>query len=67
VAAFTGAEFDRRYADLEVLDHHQDIQEAKDEIHDGSNRQARHDAATELPTLRRHLKLSQAALAAVPG
>jgi putative membrane protein len=67
VAAFSGADFDRRYADLEVLDHEQDIQEAKDEVSEGTNRQVRQAARKELPTLREHLKLSRAALRAAAG
>jgi putative membrane protein len=67
VAAFTGADFDRSYADLEVLDHEQDIQESKDEIKKGVNRAVRHLAASDLPTLREHLKLSRAALQAAGG
>jgi putative membrane protein len=64
VAAFSGKEFDRRYGDLEVLDHKQDISEAKDEVTQGTNRDVRANARKELPTLRKHLKLSRAALAA---
>jgi predicted outer membrane protein len=67
VAAFTGADFDRSYADLEVLDHEQDIQEAKDEIQKGVNQAVRHLARTEMPTLVEHLKLSREALHAAGG
>jgi putative membrane protein len=67
VAAFTGGDFDRRYADLEVLDHVQDIQESKDEVQKGVNRAVRHLASSDLPTLREHLKLSREALRAVGG
>jgi len=34
VGSFTGATFDRSYAELEVQDHIQDIRETKDEISD---------------------------------
>jgi len=67
VREFQGREFDRWYADLEVQDHVQDIQEATDERDDGCNREIREDAAQEIPTLQQHLKLAQAALAAVGG
>jgi putative membrane protein len=64
VASFTGAAFDRSYADLEVSDHKQDIQESRDETSGGSNPLVRHMAHSELPTLKQHLKLSRAALQA---
>jgi putative membrane protein len=67
VAVFAGADFDRSYADLEVLDHEQDIQEDKDEIQKGVNRAVRRLARSELPTLVEHLKLSRAALQAAGG
>ena len=67
VAGFTGADFDRSYADLEVLDHEQDIQEAKDEIQKGVNQAVRHLARTEMPTLVEHLKLSREALHGAGG
>jgi putative membrane protein len=67
VAAFAGADFDRRYADLEVLDHEQDIQESKDEVQKGVNRAVRHLARSDLPTLVEHLKLSRDALQAAGG
>ena len=35
MAQFDGSDFDRWYADLEVQDHIQDIQEAKDEVKSG--------------------------------
>jgi putative membrane protein len=64
---FSGNEFDRQYASLEVLDHMQDIQESRDEVKMGSNHRVRELAKTDLPTLKEHLKLSKAALAAVGG
>jgi putative membrane protein len=67
VAGFAGATFDRSYADLEVADHKQDIQEANAETADGSNRLVRHMAHDEVSTLKQHLKLSQAALQAAGG
>jgi hypothetical protein len=51
-AAFTGADFDRRYAGLEVLDHEQ---------HGSPPRELRP------ATLREHLKLSREILHAVGG
>jgi putative membrane protein len=63
---FTGAAFNHQYALLEVKDHHQDIQESTDEVKDGTNSDVRRDAKTELPTLRKHLRLAEAALRANP-
>jgi putative membrane protein len=54
--------FDHWYADLEVQDHMQDIQEAQDEVKKGCNRAIRHLAAEDLPVLRQHLALAEAAL-----
>jgi putative membrane protein len=59
VAGFSGAQFDANYADLEAKDHQQDISEAKDEVKDGTNASLRHDAKTELPTLKQHLKIAE--------
>jgi predicted outer membrane protein len=67
VASFSGAEFDRWYSDLEVQDHKQDIQEAKDAAKMGCNAKVRQDAREELPVLRRHLGLAKEALASLGG
>jgi putative membrane protein len=67
IDAFAGVDFDRRYADLEVLDHQQDIQESRDEIQKGSNHAVRHAAHSDLPKLVAHLKLSRDALRAAGG
>jgi putative membrane protein len=67
VGTFSGNAFDRQYASLEVADHIQDIQEAQDEVKDGTNRRIRKSAKEELPVLKEHLRLAQAALAAVGG
>jgi putative membrane protein len=56
---FSGAAFDDRYADLEAKDHQQDIDEAKDEVSDGSNRKVRRSAAEEIPTLKQHLEIAK--------
>jgi putative membrane protein len=64
VARFHGTKFDRWYSDLEVQDHMQDIQEAEDEVEKGCNPDIRQLAADELPVLREHLALAQAALEA---
>src|SRR4051812_13124192 len=64
VAKFTGQDFDHQYSDLEVKDHHQDISEAEDEVDMGTSAAVRKLAKDDLPTLREHLKLSQAALKA---
>jgi putative membrane protein len=65
VAQFKGKDFDRWYADLEVKDHIQDIQEARDEVDKGCNPDVRENARDEIPTLQKHLKLAQDALASV--
>ena len=59
VGAFTGTAFDRSYADLEVQDHIQDIQETKDEIADGCNTTVRGLARDDLPVLRAHLRIAR--------
>jgi putative membrane protein len=59
VGQFTGAAFDRSYADLEVQDHIQDIQETSDEIHNGCNVTVRGLARTDLPVLRQHLAIAR--------
>ncbi|MCW3065965.1 MAG: outer membrane protein [Solirubrobacterales bacterium] len=61
VATFTGTAFDRSYSNLEVLDHQQDISESKDEVKLGCSAAVRNNARQEIPTLRQHLKLAQAA------
>jgi putative membrane protein len=63
VGGFTGAAFDRSYADLEVQDHIQDIQEAKDEIGEGCNSTIRGLARDDLPVLRQHLRIARQLLA----
>jgi putative membrane protein len=67
VSTLSGAAFDQWYARLEVQDHKQDIQEAKNEVAVGLNASVKKLAAEELPTLREHLKLSRAALKAAGG
>jgi putative membrane protein len=62
VQQFHGRAFDRWYAQLEVRDHQQDIDEAKDEVDHGCNADIRAGARKELPTLRKHLRLSLAAV-----
>jgi putative membrane protein len=66
VGTLSGAPYDHWYSDLEVQDHTQDITEATDEAAKGSDASIRQSARKELPTLRAHLKLSRAALAASP-
>ena len=63
VGAFTGVAFDRSYADLEVQDHIQDIQETKDEISEGCNATVRGLARDDLPVLRQHLGIARQLLA----
>ena len=64
VASLRGKAFNHWYSSLEVLDHVQDIQEASDEVKDGTNSDVRDSARTEIPTLRQHLALARAALKA---
>jgi putative membrane protein len=59
VGLFTGTAFDRSYADLEVQDHIQDIQETRDEIRDGCNATVRGLARDDLPVLRQHLAIAR--------
>jgi len=66
VTSLHGKAYDHWYSSLEVYDHVQDIQETTDEVNDGTNSKVRDDARTELPTLREHLTLARAALAANP-
>jgi putative membrane protein len=63
VAAAKGKAFNVLYSSLEVYDHLQDIDETSSEISEGTNSQIRDDAKTELPMLRKHLRLARAALA----
>jgi putative membrane protein len=65
VSQFKGKEFDRWYSDLEVQDHIQDIQEARDEVEKGCNPEIRKDARDEIPVLQKHLRLAREALASV--
>jgi len=67
VGSFSGNDFDRWYARLEVQDHVQDIQEASDEVSDGSSRKVRKLAKSDLPVLQQHLTLAQQALQTVGG
>jgi putative membrane protein len=62
VASESGTAFDRWYAELETSDHHQDITEATFEEKNGQSSEVRDSAAKELPDLRKHLALSEAAL-----
>ena len=64
VGRFSGQDFDHQYSLLEVKDHHQDISESSDEIDMGKSAAVRRLARDDLPVLREHLKLSQAALKA---
>ena len=65
VAAAKGKAFNVLYSSLEVYDHLQDIDETSSEISEGTNPQIRDDAKTELPMLRKHLKLAREAFSAV--
>jgi putative membrane protein len=67
VSVFSGTDFDRWYADLEVKDHMQDIDETSDAGDEGCNDQIRALAREDLPMLQQHEQLAQAALAAAGG
>jgi putative membrane protein len=67
VAQFHGTAFDKWYSDLEVQDHIQDITETQAEVEQGFNEKVKNTAEDDLPVLREHLKLAQAALTAVDG
>jgi putative membrane protein len=67
VNSFSGAEFDKWYASLEVQDHKQDISEASNEAKNGKQAHVRKSARRELPILKTHLRLSKSALKAVGG
>ena len=56
-----GLSFDRWYASLEVKDHMMDISDAQEEIQNGQTASVRADAMKEIPMLKMHLELSQAA------
>ncbi|MDT7713317.1 MAG: putative rane protein [Pseudonocardiales bacterium] len=58
----SGTRFDIDYADLEVADHKQDIEEATHEWTHGGNLSVRLAARKELPTLRKHLQMSRRVL-----
>jgi putative membrane protein len=63
VATFSGADFDRWFADLQVEGHRQAIAEAQTEVARGCNRKIRRLAAASLPVLEEHLAHAEAALA----
>jgi putative membrane protein len=65
--AKSGADFDRQYADLEVNDHHQDIEENKWEKDHGLNAAVVAEAKKEIPMLAEHLKASRTALKSARG
>jgi putative membrane protein len=67
VSTFSGTAFDRWYADLEVKDHMQDIEESSDAADEGCNDEVRALARDDVPVLKQHLQLAQAALAAAGG
>jgi predicted outer membrane protein len=57
VGAMSGAAFDQAYTSLEQLDHMQDIEDAKTEIEDGTNKMVIALAKTDLKMYREHLAL----------
>jgi len=67
VSTFSGTAFDRWYADLEVKDHMQDIDETSEAVDEGCNDEIRALAREDLPMLQQHVQLAQAALGAAGG
>jgi putative membrane protein len=61
VGSMKGTPFDKAYTSLEVLDHMQDIKDAKTEIANGTNKAVIANAKEELPMLIEHLALSKKA------
>jgi putative membrane protein len=61
VGSMKGSSFDKAYTSLEVLDHMQDIKDAKSEIANGTNKAVIANAKEELPMLREHLALAKKA------
>ena len=62
VKTFSGPDFDRWFADLQVEGHRQAIIEAQTEVARGCNRKIRNLAAASLPVLEEHLAHAEAAL-----
>lgn len=56
-----GKTFNRWYTSLEIADHRQDIQETKAEIRNGTNRAVVADAKSDLPVLKKHLRIARRA------
>jgi putative membrane protein len=65
--SLSGTEFDRWYSTGEVADHKQDIEEASNEHHKGKQPHVRAMAGHEIPTLKKHLSLAEAAVKSVGG
>ena len=57
VGEMTGSAFDKGYTSLERLDHKQDIEDAKEELEDGSNAKVKALARMDLKMYREHLAL----------
>jgi predicted outer membrane protein len=51
----TGSAFDKGYTSLERLDHKQDIEDAKTELEDGTNKAVKALAKMDLKMYREHL------------
>ncbi|MCJ7932326.1 MAG: DUF4142 domain-containing protein [Chryseobacterium sp.] len=60
-----GVDFDRKYTDLMVTDHKEDIEEFRKEAENGKETSLKSFASRTLPTLEHHLKESEKAKAAV--
>lgn len=60
LAAKTGKDFDKDYADHMVKDHKKDIDKFKEEAQDGKNADLKAWAAEKVPTLEMHLQKAEA-------
>lgn len=56
LAKLSGAEFDKKYVDLMVDDHEEDIKLFKEAADDADDADLKRFAATQLPTLQKHLE-----------
>ena len=58
----SGAEFDRKYAEMMVDDHQSDIKKFKSEAEKGNDADLKQFAAETLPTLEQHLSMAKEAV-----
>jgi putative membrane protein len=65
--SLSGSSFDLWYSTGEVADHKLDISDASNEHHNGKQPHVRAMAGHEIPTLKKHLNLAEAAVKSVSG